>query len=333
MDAVSSLKEHMMTTRSDESSLLLDKNVSENLHLNETNRHKKYIDPIKAEKRIKLRNRRNKTAEIFFSMIIIFIIFILGLLLYETISTSIGWLDVDFLLGRLSIRPEKAGIKSVIIGSALLMVVVAPVTLAAGVATAIFLEEYAKKGRANALISVNIANLAGVPSVIFGLLGLTVFGRLFNLGSSILAGGLTLSLLVLPNVVVSSQEAIKAVPNYLREASYGLGASKWTTVRKIVLPSAIPGIMTGSILALSRAIGETAPLVVLGIPTLILKTPGSIMDDFTALPIQIYYWTLDTVLTAEYANLAAATIIVLLTILFLLNSVAIIIRNKFQRRY
>lgn len=258
---------------------------------------------------------------------------VLALLLYETISTSIGWLDLDFLFGRLSIRPERAGIKSVILGTAMLMTVVAPVTLFAGVATAIFLEEYAKKGRLNTLISVNISNLAGVPSVIFGLLGLTVFGRLFNLGSSILAGGLTLSLLVLPNVVVSSQEAIKAVPNFLREASYGLGATKWTTVRKVVLPSAIPGIMTGSILALSRAIGETAPLVVLGIPTLILKTPTSFMDDFTALPIQIYYWTLDTVLTDEYANLAAATIIVLLTILFILNSAAIIIRNKFQKRY
>jgi len=294
---------------------------------------KKYIDPVKAEKRITLRNRRNKMAEYFFSMIIVFILFILVLLLYETISTSIGWLDMDFLMGRLSIRPERAGIKSVIIGSAMLMVVVAPVTLLAGVATAIFLEEYAKKGRLNTLISVNISNLAGVPSVIFGLLGLTVFGRMFGLGSSILAGGLTLSLLVLPNVVVSSQEAIKAVPNYLREASYGLGATKWTTIRKVVLPSAIPGIMTGSILALSRAIGETAPLVVLGIPTLILKTPNSFMDDFTALPIQIYYWTLDTVLTPEYANLAAATIVVLLTVLFILNSAAVIIRNKFQRRY
>lgn len=297
------------------------------------NMRKKYIDPAKAEARIDIRNRRNKIAEGFFSCIIVFIMLVLALLLYETISTSIGWLDLDFLFGRLSIRPERAGIKSVILGTAMLMTVVAPVTLFAGVATAIFLEEYAKKGRLNTLISVNISNLAGVPSVIFGLLGLTVFGRLFNLGSSILAGGLTLSLLVLPNVVVSSQEAIKAVPNFLREASYGLGATKWTTVRKVVLPSAIPGIMTGSILALSRAIGETAPLVVLGIPTLILKTPTSFMDDFTALPIQIYYWTLDTVLTDEYANLAAATIIVLLTILFILNSAAIIIRNKFQKRY
>jgi phosphate transport system permease protein len=156
---------------------------------------------------------------------------------------------------------------------------------------------------------------------------------MLNLGSSILAGGLTMSLLVLPIVVVASQEAIKAVPSFLREASYGMGANKWTTVRKVILPVALPGILTGSILALSRAIGETAPLVVLGIPTLILRIPTSIMDNFTALPIQIYYWTLDTVLTPEYANLAAATIVVLLGVLFLMNSVAIVIRNKFQKRF
>jgi phosphate transport system permease protein len=328
MDSINTLATNAATRMEDQV-----KDEQTDTRINEPSLCEKYIDPDKAEQRIALRNRRNKIAEVFFSVIIIFIMFVLGLLLYETISSSLGWLDWDFLTGRLSIRPNRAGIKSVIIGSAMLMVVVAPVTLFAGVATAVFLEEYAKKGRLNTLISINISNLAGVPSVIFGLLGLTVFGRMFGLGSSILAGGLTLSLLVLPNVVVSSQEAIKAVPNYLREGSYGLGATKWTTIRKVVLPSAIPGIMTGSILALSRAIGETAPLVVLGIPTLILKTPGSFMDDFTALPIQIYYWTLDTVLTAEYANLAAATIIVLLTILFLLNSAAIIIRNKFQRRY
>ncbi len=213
------------------------------------------------------------------------------------------------------------------------MVVVIPVTLILGVSTAIYLEEYAKKGRLQSFIKINISNLAGVPSVIFGLLGLTVFGRLLNLGSTILAGGLTLSLLVLPIVVVASQEAIKAVPSFLKDAAYAMGATKWTTIRTVVLPAALPGILTGAILALSRAIGETAPLVVLGIPTLILKIPNNIMDDFTALPIQIYYWTLDTVLTAEYANLAAATIVVLLMVLFLMNSIAIIIRNKFQRRY
>lgn len=292
-----------------------------------------FIEPDKARAHLKRRVALNNVMQFVFSLTIIFALLVLGLLLYQIARDSVGWLDLQFLTGKLSIRPLKAGIKGVIMGSMMLMAVVAPVTLVIGVGTAIYMEEYAKKGLIQALININISNLAGVPSVIFGLLGLTVFGRLFGLGSSILAGGLTLSLLVLPNVVVASQEAIKAVPNSLREASFGLGATKWTTVRKVVLPSALPGIMTGSILALSRAIGETAPLVVLGIPTLIMKVPTSVMDDFTALPIQIYYWTLDTVLTAEYANLAAATIVVLLAVLFLLNSIAIVIRNKFQRRY
>ena len=297
------------------------------------NKSKGFIDPVAARVHMKRRVALNNTLRVVFSTTIIFALLVLGLLLYQIIRDSIGWLDWGFLTSKLSIRPEKAGIKGVIMGSMMLMAVVAPVTLFIGVGTAIYMEEYSRKGLIQTMININISNLAGVPSVIFGLLGLTVFGRLFGLGSSILAGGLTLSLLVLPNVVVASQEAIKAVPNSLREASFGLGATKWTTVRKVVLPSALPGIMTGSILALSRAIGETAPLVVLGIPTLILKIPGNIMDDFTALPIQIYYWTLDTVLTAEYANLAAATIVVLLAVLFLLNSIAIVIRNKFQRRY
>jgi len=293
----------------------------------------KYIDPVAAHKRMKRRVALNNTMQVVFSLTIIFALTVLTILLVDIVKNAVGWLDWDFLTGKLSIRPERAGIKGVIMGSVLLMTVVAPVTIIIGVATAIYMEEYSQKGPIQAMISINISNLAGVPSVIFGLLGLTVFGRLFNLGSSILAGGMTLSLLVLPNVVVASQEAIKAVPNALRDASFGLGATKWYTVRKVVLPSALPGIMTGTILALSRAIGETAPLVVLGIPTLIMKVPESIMDDFTALPIQIYYWTLDTVLTAEYANLAAATIVVLLATLFILNAMAIFIRNKFQRRY
>lgn len=142
-----------------------------------------------------------------------------------------------------------------------------------------------------------------------------------------------MSLLVLPIVVVASQEAVRAVPGYLRDASYALGATQWTTIWRVVLPAALPGILTGTILAISRAIGETAPLVVLGIPTLIMKIPTSLFDDFTALPIQIYYWTLDTVLTAEYANLAAAAIVVLMIMLLTLNMTAVLIRNKFQRKF
>ncbi|SNS78833.1 phosphate ABC transporter membrane protein 2, PhoT family [Anaerovirgula multivorans] len=283
--------------------------------------------------RIQKRIILDKAAKILFLLSTLFALLVLAILIFRIGHQSVGWLSLKFLKGNLSIFPEKAGIYGVIIGSIRLMAVVAPVTIILGVATAIYLEEYASKGKLQAFINTNISNLAGVPSVIFGLLGLTVFGRLLNLGSSILAGGLTMSLLVLPIVVVASQEAIRAVPGFLRDASYAMGASKWATIRTVVLPVALPGILTGSILALSRAIGETAPLVVLGIPTLILKIPTSIMDDFTALPIQIYYWTLDTVLTAEYANLAAATIIVLLVMLFLMNSTAIFIRNKFQKRY
>ncbi len=285
------------------------------------------------KKRTKRRISLNNASKYVFSLSTIFALIVLAILLYRIGVQSIGWLDWNFLSGNLSIFPEKAGIKGAIIGSVGLMLVVIPVTLVLGVSTAIYLEEYAKKGKMQRFIQINISNLASVPSVIFGLLGLAVFGRFFNLGSSILAGGLTLSLLVLPVVVVASQEALKAVPGFLREASYAMGANQWTTIRKVVIPVALPGILTGTILAISRAIGETAPLVVLGIPTLILRVPTSVMDDFTALPIQVYYWTLDTVLTAEYANLAAATIIVLLFTLFLMNSLAIIIRNKFQRNF
>jgi len=291
------------------------------------------FNPAKLKTRTRIRKIIDKVASFFFLFLMAMALSVLLILIYRIISGSIGWLNWKFLTSNLSISADRAGIKGVIIGSAMLMSVVAPVTLILGVATAIYLEEYSDKNKFSFFVRLNISNLSGVPSVIFGLLGLTVFGRLLSLGSSVLAGGLTMSLLVLPIVIVSSQEAIRAVPGFLREASYAIGASKWTTIYRVVLPAALPGILTGSILALSRAIGETAPLVVLGIPALILKIPQNLMDDFTALPIQIYYWTLDSVLVREYANLASATIVVLLVLLFSLNSIAIVIRNKYQRRY
>jgi phosphate transport system permease protein len=286
------------------------------------------IDKHRVSRRVNLNNRVKNI----FAFSTLLVMLVLVVLLYDIIRESIGWLNWEFLMKNLSIFPEKAGIRGAILGTLYLMVIVIPVTLILGVATAIFIEEYAKDGLLQRMIRVNISNLASVPSVIFGLLGLTFFSRVLGLGSSILAGGLTMSLLVLPIVVVAAQEAIRAVPMFLREASYGMGADKWTTIWRVVLPVALPGILTGGILAISRAIGETAPLVVLGIPTLIMKIPTTLMDDFTALPIQIYYWTLDTVLTPEYAYLAAATIVVLLITLFLLNFSAIIIRNKFQKK-
>src|SRR5699024_9458465 len=214
---------------------------------------------------------------------------------------------------KLSTQVDQAGIMGAILGTFWLMVVVAPITFIVGVGTAIYLEWYAQAGRLKSFIQMNISNLAGVPSIVYGILGLTVFVRTMALGNIVLAGGLTMALLILPIVVVASQEAIRAVPQHLSEASYGMGASKWQTIQNIVLPAALPGILTGAILSLSRAIGETAPLVAIGIPALLIPFPGGIFDKFTVLPMQIYYWTLDASLEAEYANLAAATIIVLLS--------------------
>lgn len=282
-------------------------------------------------RRMKFRLLLNQISKFIFMLSAFFGLFFLIVLLVRVVSEGIGAINIDFLTGKLSTQPERAGIMGAILGTFWLMLVVAPVTMFLGVGTAIYLEMYAKKGKLVGFIQTNISNLAGVPSIVYGILGLTVFVRVLDLGSVVLAGGLTMSLLILPIVIVASQEAIRAIPFQLSEASYGLGATKWQTIQRIILPAALPGILTGAILSLSRAIGETAPLVVIGIPALLIPFPGGIMDRFTVLPMQIYYWTLDASLVAEYANLAAATIIVLLVALFVLNSTAIIIRNKFQR--
>lgn len=292
----------------------------------------KYMDQALVQRKMKRRIFINKWIKYLFLASTFSGLMVLGILIYNVLVDSMGWLTLDFLLSKLSTDPHRAGIAGALVGTFWLMLIVGPLTLFLGVATAIYLEEYAPKGKLQAFIQTNLSNLAGVPSIVFGLLGLTVFVRLLGLGSSVLAGGLTLSLLVLPIVVVASQEAIRAVPQYLREASLGMGATKWQTIRHVVLPAAMPGILTGVILALSRAIGETAPLVVLGIPALLIPIPDHLLDKFTALPMQIYYWTVDSVLVAEYANLAAATILVLLAVLFLMNSIAIFIRNKYQKK-
>ncbi|GGM31496.1 phosphate ABC transporter, permease protein PstA [Paraliobacillus quinghaiensis] len=293
----------------------------------------KYIDTAQVEKKMKSRVIINNFLKSIFFLATIFGLVVLAVLIFRVMSQGLSYINMDFLTGKLSTMPERAGIMGAILGTFWLMVVVIPVTMVLGVSTAIYNELYAKKGRLQSVIQTNIANLAGVPSIVYGILGMTIFVRALDFGNIVLAGGLTMSLLVLPIVIVASQEAIRAVPQHLSEASYGMGATKWQTVKNIILPASLPGILTGSILALSRAIGETAPLVVLGIPALLIPFPGGIFDKFTVLPMQIYYWTLDSSLMEEYAYLAAATIIVLLVLLFILNSTAIIIRNKFQQRY
>ncbi|WP_175615320.1 phosphate ABC transporter permease PstA [Piscibacillus halophilus] len=292
-----------------------------------------YIDIQQVQKKMNTRIVKNNILKYIFFISTTIGLVVLAALLIQVFTQGLSAINMDFITGRLSTEASRAGIMGAILGTFWLMVVVIPVTIVIGIGTALFLELYLKGGKIQSLIQTNISNLAGVPSIVYGILGLTIFVRAIDFGNIVLAGGLTLSLLILPIVIVAAQESIRSVPQHLMEASYGMGATKWQTIRRIILPAALPGMLTGAILAISRAIGETAPLTVIGIPALLIPFPGGIFDKFTALPMQIYYWTLDSSLVEEYANLAAATIIVLLLLLFLLNSAAIFIRNKFQHRY
>jgi len=291
-----------------------------------------YLNMEKVERRSKIRIIIDKIAKWITFFATLFGVTMLTILIIRIISQGIHVIDFEFLTNRLSTDPEKAGIMGAILGTLWLIAVVAPVTMFFGMFTAIYIEMYMKDGKMKSILSTNIANLAGVPSIVYGILGLTVFVRGMELGNVVLAGGLTLSLLILPITIVTTQEALRAIPSDLTEAAFGIGATKWQAIRTVVLPMALPTILTGFILAMSRAIGETAPLVVIGIPTLLIPFPGSIFDKFTVLPMQIYYWTLDSVLVAEYASLAAGTIIVLLFILLVLNLTAVLIRRKFEKK-
>lgn len=291
----------------------------------------KLVNHTEVIKRMKPRLIKNVIMRGLFLSATLFGLVVLGVLFYRVLTQGIGYLDFQFLTSLPSRKPENAGVYTALIGTVWLMAVVAPVSLLIGVGTAIYLEEYASKNKFTNFIQINISNLAGVPSIVFGLLGLTLFVRALSLGTSVLAAGLTMSLLVLPIIIVAAQEAIRSVPSELREASLGMGATKWQTIVRVVMPAAIPGILTGGILALSRAIGETAPLVVLGLPLFLAFLPRTVFDMFTVLPMQIYNWTGRP--QEEFQSLAAAGIIVLLVLLILMNSIAVLIRNKFQKRY
>lgn len=244
---------------------------------------------------------------------------------------SDGWsrLSWQFLTSPPSRFPEVAGIYPQLIGSLWVMVVTAALALPLGIGAAVYLEEYGGGGRIARIIEINIANLAGVPSVIYGLLGLGLFVRWFALGPSVLAGAATLALLVLPVVILSTREALRTVPMTVREGSYALGATQWQTIWHQVLPSALPGIFTGLILAMSRAIGETAPLVTIGALTYVPFAPSGLDSRFTVLPIQIYNWVSRP--QAAFAENAAAGIIVLLVLLLTMNSVAVVLRDRYQK--
>ena len=257
-------------------------------------------------------------------------VLLLAVLLYQVSIEGFHWLDWQFVDSFPSRFPERAGVKSALVGTLWLIILVAMISIPVGVSPALYLEEFAGKGRIAKIIEVNIANLAGVPSIVYGILGLAVFVRYMLLERSLISGALTMSLLILPVIIIASREAIKTVPQSIRYAAYSLGATKWQTTWAHVLPASFPGIMTGVILALSRAIGETAPLIMIGANTFVAFLPEGPMDAFTALPIQIYNWVSRP--QEEFHELAAAGIIILLAVLLIMNATAIYIRNKTERR-
>jgi phosphate transport system permease protein len=275
------------------------------------------------------RHRKAKFFAWFCKSVTCLSVLILFILLWRVSANGFAWLDWQFLTSFPSRFPENAGIKSAIAGTFWLIILIALISIPIGVSSAIYLEEFARQGKISKLIEVNISNLAGVPSIVYGILGLAVFVRFFALDRSLLAGALTMSLLILPVIIIASREAIRAVPRSIRYAAFSLGASRWQTTWSHILPASFPGIVTGIILSLSRAIGETAPLIMIGALTFVAFTPSGPMDAFTALPIQIYNWASRP--QEEFHDLAAAGIVVLLVILLVLNASAIYLRNRFER--
>ena len=258
-------------------------------------------------------------------------LFMLAIFIYSIFDQGISRIDWKFITSFPSRNPERAGILSALAGTLWIIVITAAIAIPIGIGAAIYLEEFAQKSRLGRIIEINITNLAGVPSIIYGLLGLEIFGRVLNLGGSILAGSFTLALLILPIIIVATREAVKAVPNSLREASFALGASKWQTVKLTVVPSASSGMITGIIIALSRAIGEAAPLLVVGALAYVPFVPSDPTSEFTVLPIQIFNWVSRP--QAAFLVNASAGILILLAITFLLNACAVYLRISRRVKY
>lgn len=255
---------------------------------------------------------------------------LLAIFIGSILEDGLARIDWSFITDLPSRFAEQGGIYTALMGSLWILVLTTIIALPLGIAAAIYLEEYAKKNKLSSLLEINISNLAGVPSIIYGLLGLEVFVRIMEMGASVLAGSFTLALLILPIVIVSTREAIKAVPKSVRDASFALGASKWQTVSQQLLPASFGGILTGIILALSRVVGETAPLIVIGALAYVPFAPETPMDSFTVLPIQIFNWISRP--QHGFVENAAAAIIVLLLITFVMNGIAVYFRNKWQKK-
>jgi phosphate transport system permease protein len=281
----------------------------------------------------KRKQYRKVKGQIFYLLCLAAILIGVGMLtalLFNVLSQGLSRLSWDFLTSFPSRFPDRAGIQAALLGSIYVVGIAGILAFNLGVGAAIYLEEYAARSWFARVVRVNIANLAGVPSIVYGILGLEIFVRVLELGRSVIAGGLTLALLILPIVIIASQEALRAVPPSLREGGFALGATRWQVIWNLVLPYALPGILTGVILAVSRAVGETAPLIVMGALTFVPFAPDGPLSRFTVLPIQIFNWT-SRPQEGFHVN-AAAGIIVLLVVLLSMNALAVILRNKFQRK-
>jgi phosphate transport system permease protein len=277
--------------------------------------------------------RRQRVAAIgrwIFVAATLFAVIALAVLLWYIFQRGWDWLSWGLLTNPPSRKPENAGLSIAISGTLWIISLTLLVAFPMGVAAAIYLEEYAPKNRWTRMLQINISNLAGVPSVVYGLLGLGIFVEWLDLGRVVLAGALTMALLSLPVIIIASQEALKAIPWSLREAAYGVGATRWQVTASHVLPAAVPGILTGVILAVSRAVGETAPLLVAGAAGFVTAKPSGFLDSYTTVPIQIYNWMSRP--QTEFRDLAAAGIIVLLALLISMNLIAIIVRQRFSSR-
>jgi phosphate transport system permease protein len=283
-----------------------------------------------ALRRLQARHFASRAMRIVFMLTAWFGVFMLVVLLWDVAKDGLQYLDWQFLDSFPSRRPARSGIKAAIAGTAWLITLTGLTAIPIGIAAALYLEEYAAKNRLNRFIEINIANLAGVPSIVYGILGLVLFVRGLDFGRTLWAGAATMALLVLPTIILAAREAIKAVPDSIRQAAYAVGATRWQATRHHVLPSALPGILTGIILAMSRALGETAPIIMIGALTYVRFLPKGPDDAFTTLPIQIYNWAARP--QAEFHGVAAAGIIVLLVVLLLMNSVAVVIRYRAERK-
>ena len=283
-----------------------------------------------SKKRLISASTKDKIFNVFGMFCTFFALLILVLLFADILIEGLGRINWSFLVNFPSRHPDQSGIYTALAGMFSLLFFTIIIALPIGIMSAIYLQEYGTKNRFAKIVEINISNLAGVPSIIYGILGLTIFVRAFSLGNSILAAALTLALLIMPVIIVATREAIKAVPDSLREASYGMGATRWQTVSRVVVPASFGGILTGIILSISRAIGETAPLIVVGALAYVPFIPEGPMDQFTSLPIQIYNWTSRP--QQGFVVNAAAGIIVLLLFTFLLNGIAIYLRNRWYKK-